>query len=101
MNFNKINMAQLYGAQLSGVPTVRGPAVRGPNFPGPNLPRILPKKDIKTLWLPLVVYTNTDQLETTRLRVDWEWSTKVVANRESNFERSGHEIEIKTKQIRK
>ena len=73
------------------------------NFPEPNLPRILPKKDIKTLWLPLVVYTNTDQQETTRLRVDWEWSTKVVANRESNFERSGYEmldeIEIKNRQI--
>ena len=31
--------------------------------------------------------------------MDWEWSTKVVANRESNFERNGYEmvdeIEIK------
>ena len=32
---------------------------------------------IKTLWLPLVVYLNTDQQETTRLGVDWEWSTFV------------------------
>ena len=48
----------------------------------------LSKKDINTLWLPLVIYTNTDQQETTRLGVDWEWSTKVVVKREGNFERS-------------
>ena len=44
--------------------------------------------EINTLWLPLVIYTNTDQQETTRLGVDWEWSTHVNVNREGNFTRS-------------
>ena len=48
--------------------------------------------DINRLWLPLVVYTNTDQQETTRLGVDWEWSTKVLVKREGNFERSEYEV---------
>ena len=33
------------------------------------------EEDVKTLWLPLVIYTNTDQQETTRLGEKWEWST--------------------------
>ena len=52
----------------------------------------LSSEDINKLWLPLVVYTNTDQQETTRLGVDWEWSTKVVVKREGSFERSGYEV---------
>ena len=52
----------------------------------------LSKEDIKRMWLPLVVYTNTDQQETTRLGVDWEWSTNVVVKREGNFERSEPEV---------
>ena len=52
----------------------------------------LSMKDINRLWLPLVVYNNTDQQETTRLGVDWEWSTNVVVNREGRFERSGYEV---------
>merc|ERR1712218_264468 len=52
----------------------------------------LSSDDINRLWLPLVIYTNTDQQETTRLGVDWEWSTKVVVKRESNFERSEPEV---------
>ena len=52
----------------------------------------LSSDDINRLWLPLVVYTNTDQQETTRLGVDWEWSTKVVVKREGSFKRSGYEV---------
>ena len=48
--------------------------------------------EIKTLWLPLAIYTNTDQQETTRLGVEWEWSTNVNVNREGNFTRSGYEV---------
>ena len=48
--------------------------------------------EINTLWLPLVIYTNTDQQETTRLGVEWEWSTNVNVNREGNFSRSGYEV---------
>ena len=32
----------------------------------------LSEDEIKNLWLPLVVYTNTDQQETTRLAASWE-----------------------------
>ena len=48
--------------------------------------------EINTLWLPLVIYTNTDQHETTRLGVEWEWSTNVNVKREGNFTRSGYEV---------
>ena len=42
----------------------------------------LSKKDIGTLWLPKVIYENTDQKETTRLGDNWEWETRVVVIRE-------------------
>ena len=51
----------------------------------------LSEEDINRLWLPLVVYTNTDQQETTRLGENWEWQSKVSVRREGNFERSGFE----------
>ena len=47
--------------------------------------------DIKTIWLPRVVYDNTDQKEVTRLGVEWEWATDVTVTREGNFTRSGVE----------
>ena len=47
---------------------------------------------MQRLWLPLLVYTNTDQQETTRLGVEWEWSTDVNVKREGNFTRSGYEV---------
>ena len=54
--------------------------------------------DIQRLWLPLVVYANTDQKETTRLGMGWEWTTTVSVLREGNFTRSDltvlDEIEI-------
>ena len=53
---------------------------------------VLSYEDIKMLWLPLVVYTNTDQLETTRLGMEWEWRTDVLVKRENQFERSGNEV---------
>ena len=52
---------------------------------------VLLKEDINRLWLPLVVYTNTDQQETTRLGMEWEWTTDVLIRREGNFKRSGFE----------
>ena len=48
--------------------------------------------EIESLWLPLVVYTNTDQQETTRLGFHTEWSTYVSVKREGNFNRSGYEM---------
>ena len=51
----------------------------------------LTKKDIDALWIPEVVYENTDQKETTRLGEfgAGEWKTSVVIKREGNFSRSG------------
>ena len=58
----------------------------------------LTQTDIGQLWLPLVIYENTDQKESTRLGQDWEWSTRVSVIREGNFTRSDSysvdEIEI-------
>ena len=47
----------------------------------------LTKENVESIWLPLVVYDNTDQKETTRLGWTAEWSTSVVVSREGNFER--------------
>ena len=52
----------------------------------------LSEDEIKNLWLPLVVYTNTDQQETTRLAASWEWSTFVSVKREGNFTRSSYDM---------
>ena len=44
------------------------------------------------IWLPLVIYDNTDQKEMTRLGMDWEWKTTVaVTKEEENPRRSGIE----------
>ena len=48
-------------------------------------------EDIKKIWLPLIVFDNTDQKEVTRLGMDWEWATRVTVTREGNFARSGIE----------
>ena len=44
----------------------------------------LPRRDVDILWLPEVVYENTDQKETTRLGEygKGEWKTKVVVRKE-------------------
>ena len=52
----------------------------------------LSQDEINLLWLPLVVYLNTDQQETTRLGWVTEWSTFVNVKREGNFTRNGYEM---------
>ena len=52
----------------------------------------LTNNDIERLWLPELIYENTDQKETTRLGVQWEWKTIVVVNRQGNFTRSTSDI---------
>ena len=52
----------------------------------------LTQNDINQLWLPKVIYENTDQKDTTRLGADWEWETDVVVRREGNLTRIGPEI---------
>ena len=51
----------------------------------------LTEEDIKTIWLPLIVYDNTDQKQVTRLGEygNGEWVTRVTATREGNFTSSG------------
>ena len=48
------------------------------------------EEDIKRLWLPLIIYTNTDQKRTTRLGEygNGEWSTTITVTREANFTRA-------------
>ena len=48
--------------------------------------------EINSLWLPLVVYLNTNQQETTRQGWVNEWSTDVTVKKEGNFTRSGFEV---------
>ena len=43
--------------------------------------------DKRSIWLPIIVFDNTDQKETTRLGVEWEWVTSVTVTREGNFTR--------------
>ena len=52
----------------------------------------LSQDEIDILWLPLIVYLNTDQQETTRLGENWEWSTFINVKREGNFTRSDYEV---------
>ena len=57
-------------------------------------------EEIDRLWLPLVIYTNTDQQETTRLGVQWEWSTDVSVKRDGEFTRSGYDMVDETEIFR-
>ena len=54
----------------------------------------LTEADIKRLWLPKVIYENTDQKQTTRLGEfgNGEWDTRVVVARQGEFNRSEPEV---------
>ena len=47
--------------------------------------------DIGQIWLPLIIFDNTDQKESTRLGEKWEWVTGVSIIKEGQFTRSGVE----------
>ena len=49
---------------------------------------LLRQDEVKTLWLPLMIYWNTDQEETTRLGGFWEWKTEILVEREGNMSRN-------------
>ena len=52
---------------------------------------VLLKTDFENLWLPKVIYENTDQKESTRLGEigNGEWDTRVIVKREGNSTSSG------------
>ena len=50
-------------------------------------PFALNKTDLNRIWLPLVVYQNTDQFQTTRLGSINEWSTNVKIAKKGSFKR--------------
>ena len=51
------------------------------------------EEDMKRLWLPLLICTNTDHKKTLRLGEygNGEWSTTITVTREANFTRAGLE----------
>ena len=49
---------------------------------------LLTPNEVKMLWLPLVVYWNTDQEEITRLGVEWEWTTDIWVQKEGDGSRN-------------
>ena len=49
---------------------------------------ILMQEDVERLWLPEVIYENTDQQESTRLGTIWEWKTIVIVKKEGDFNRN-------------
>ena len=51
----------------------------------------LTEDDIQRLWLPRVIFENTDQKDTTRLGTAWEWDTSIDVKREGHFNLSGLE----------
>ena len=48
----------------------------------------LTDEEISQLWLPRVIYDNTDQMESTKVGEEWGWSTGVTIAREGEFTRS-------------
>ena len=57
----------------------------------------LTQDDIDLLWLPTIIYANTDQKETTRLGENWEWRTNVFITREGGFSNSSDEVVDETR----
>ena len=54
--------------------------------------KALTQGDIKELWLPKVIYKNTDQKQSTRLGENWEWETSIVVERTTNGRPAGLEV---------
>ena len=55
---------------------------------------LLREEEFRMLWLPRIIYWNTDQVETTRLGEPWGWATEVWVQREGNGTKdSGTDIE--------
>ena len=61
------------------------------NLKNDSTTNLLTQEEVKMLWLPLVIYWNTDQDETTRLGTVWEWTTDILVQREGNAKRNSME----------
>ena len=60
------------------------------NLKQKTLLNTLTSEEVDNMWLPLIIYANTDQLECTRVGMDWEWATTVTVTREQeDFTTSG------------
>ena len=57
----------------------------------------LTEDDAEKLWLPMVIYENTDQKEMTRLGENWEWRTNVFITKEGEFTISSDEVVDETR----
>ena len=58
------------------------------NLKNDSANNLLTQEEVKLLWLPRVIYWNTDQEETTRLGVEWEWTTDILVQREGIAKRN-------------
>ena len=58
------------------------------NLKTDSMNNLLRQDEVRMLWLPLVIYWNTDQDETTRLGMEWEWKTEILVQREGNMSRN-------------
>ena len=58
------------------------------NLKNGSTSNLLTQEEVNMLWLPLVIYWNTNQEETTRLGMEWEWTTDVVVQKEGAAKKS-------------
>ena len=58
------------------------------NLKNDSTTNLLTQEEVKMLWLPLVIYWNTDQDETTRLGENWEWKTDISVEKEGEPKRN-------------
>ena len=58
------------------------------NLKNDSTNNMLSQEEINMLWLPLVIYWNTDQEETTRLGESWEWKTDISVKKEGEAKKN-------------
>ena len=61
------------------------------NLKNDSTKNLLRPEEVRMLWLPRVIYWNTDQEETTRLGENWEWTTDISVQREGKPTRNSME----------
>ena len=74
--------------QFSIILEWREPRAKYHNLKTKTSLNILTDSMMEQLWLPNVIYTNTDQVETVRLGQTSEWDTTMTVTREGEFVRS-------------